>query len=70
MKKECDVLMMNKIKIDLVYTSVSDKSSKRKIFLTETLPKRIDKNQNKIIEEIIDNSDNLEGRRIENYHTI
>ena len=66
MKNEKDILKLSSIKNDLGYTGVGDRPSNRKIFLTITLPKIIDKIQNKIFEEIIDSSDNdLEGQGIE-----
>ena len=38
MKNEYDTLMMNNNKNDLNYTGVGDQSSRRKTFLTKTLP--------------------------------
>ena len=61
MKNTNDILMMNSIQNDLKYTSVGDKSSKRKSFLTITLPIFVDVIQNKTFDEILDNSDCLEG---------
>ena len=51
MKKENDILMMINIKGDLGYTGDVDKPSKRKSFLTKTLPKLVEKIQNKTFEE-------------------
>ena len=53
--------MLHKRKNDLNYTGVADKSSKRKTFLTKTLPKISDDIQNKTFEEIIDSSDDVQG---------
>ena len=64
MKNENDILMLNNVLIDLGYTGVRDGPSNRKTFL-KTLPKLVDKNQNKIFEENIDSSDtDLEGQGI------
>ena len=52
MKNENDILMMNNIVNDLGYTGVGDKDSKRKTFLTTTLPKLVDETQNKTFAEI------------------
>ena len=61
MKNESDILMMNNIKNDLGYTGVGDRDSKRKTFLTVTLPKLVEKIQNRTFEEIIDDSGDLRG---------
>ena len=61
MKNESDILMMNNIKNDLGYTGVGDRDSKRKTFLTVTLPKLVEKIQNRTFEEIIDDTDDLQG---------
>ena len=61
MKNESDILMMNNIKNDLGYTGVGDRDSKRKTFLTVTLPKLVEKIQNRTFEEIRDDSDDLQG---------
>ena len=52
--------MINNIRIISNYTSVVDKSSKRKTLLTITLPKLVDDMQSKTFDEIINDSDNLE----------
>ena len=63
MKNESDILMMNNFINDLEYTGVGDKDSKRKTFLTKTLPKLVNKIQNKTIEEIVNDSGNdLQGQ--------
>ena len=64
MKNGKDTLMLNNIKNDLGYTGVGDYSSKRKTFLTKTLPRLVEEIQNRTFEEITDNSD-LEGQGIE-----
>ena len=64
MKNESDILMMNNIKNDLGYTGVGDRASKRKTFLTITLPKLVEKIQNRTFEEITDNSDGLQGEGV------
>ena len=61
MKNESDILMMNNIIRDLGYTGDDDRDSKRKIFLTKTLPKLVEEIQNKTFEEITDDSDDLQG---------
>ena len=65
MKNENDILMMGNIINDSSYTDNGDKSSERKIFLPKTLPNTVDDTQNKTLDEIIDNSDKLEGERID-----
>ena len=64
MKNESDILMMNNIKNDLGYTGVGDRDSKRKTFLTKTLPKLVEKIQNRTFEELTDDSDNLQGEGV------
>ena len=61
MKNEVDILMMNNIKDDLGYTGLRDYPSKRKTFLTKTLPRLVEKIQNKTFEEFTDDSDDLQG---------
>ena len=46
-KNEADILMMSNFKNDLGYTGLRDYLSKRKTFLTVTLPKLVEKIQNK-----------------------
>ena len=41
MKKDSDILMMNKIQNDIGNTGICDKSSKRKKFLLIDLPKKV-----------------------------
>ena len=63
MKNESDILMMNNIINDLGYTGVGDRDSKRKTFLTKTLPSLVEKIQNRTFEEFIDDSDSdLQGQ--------
>ena len=64
MKNESDILMKNNTKNDLGYTGVGDRDSKRKTFLTITLPKLVEKIQNRTFEEITDGSDDLQGEGI------
>ena len=65
MKNESDILMMDNIINDLGYTGVGDRDSKRKTFLTITLPKLVEKIQNRTFEEITHDSDkNLQGEGI------
>ena len=59
MKNENDILMMNNIIRDLGYTGDGDRDSKRKIFLTKTLPKLVEDIQNKTFDEI-----DLEGQGV------
>ena len=61
MKNENDFLMMNTNIRDLGYTGVGAKKSKRKTFLTKTLPQLVEKIQNKTFEEITRDSDDLQG---------
>ena len=63
-KNENEILMMNYILHDLGYTGNGDKDSKRKIFLTKTLPKLVEKIQNKTFDEITDDSDDLKGQGV------
>ena len=65
LKNENDILMLYNIRNDLGYTGIGDNKSKRKTFLTETLPKLVEEIQNKIFEEINDDSDGLQGEGIE-----
>ena len=59
MKNENDFLIMNKILRDLGYTGDVDRDSKRKTFLTITLPKLVDEIQNRTFNEI-----DLEGQGV------
>ena len=62
MKNENDILMMNNIVNDLGYTGVGGKKSSRKTFFTTTLPKLVEKIQNKTFDEFTDDSDDLQGQ--------
>ena len=64
MKNENDILMLNNITRDLGYTGRGDYQSKRKTFLTETLPKLVEEIQNKTFEEITDDSNDLQGEGV------
>ena len=64
MKNENDILMLNNIIRDLGYTGRGDYQSKRKTFLTETLPKLVEDIQNKTFEEITNDSDDLQGEGV------
>ena len=52
MKNENDILMLNNIINVLGYTGDGDNKSKRKLFLTETLPKLVEDIQNRTFDEI------------------
>ena len=52
--------MYNNIR-DLGYYGTGDRDSKRKKFLTKKLPKLVEDIQNKTLDEITDNSDDLRG---------
>ena len=64
MKKENDFLVMNSIINDLGYTGISDKDSKRKTLVTKTLPKLVEKNQNKTFDEFTDDYNDLRGEGV------
>ena len=64
LKNENDILMLYKIVSDIGYTGIGDIKSKRKIFLTEKLPKLVEEIQNKTFEENTDDSDDLQGERV------
>ena len=64
MNHESDILKMNNIIRDLGYTGDVDKPSKRKTFLTITLPKLVEESQNKTFEEITDDSNDLQGEGV------
>ena len=57
---------MNRKKVTnyLGYTGAGDKQSKKKTFFTKTLPKKVEVIQNKRLDEIIDNSDDLQEEGI------
>ena len=59
LKNENDILLMNNIIRDLGYTGDGDRESKRKTFLTITLPKLVDEIQNRTFDEI-----DLEGQGV------
>ena len=59
MKKENDILMLNNIIRVLGYTGNGGSKSKRKTFLTETLPYSVEEIQNRTFDEI-----DLEGHRV------
>ena len=61
LKNENDILMLYNIVSDIGYTGTGDIKSKRKIFLTEKLPKLVEDIQNRTFEEITDDSDDLQG---------
>ena len=61
LKNENDILMLYNIIRDLGYTGIGDIKSKRKLFLTEKLPKLVEEIQNKTFEEINVDSDDLQG---------
>ena len=59
MKNENDILKLNNIIRDLGYTGRGDSQSKRKRFLTETLPNLVEEIQNRTFDEI-----DLEGQGV------
>ena len=65
MTNESDILMMNIIINDLVYTGVGDKDSKRKTFFTKKLPKLVEQIPSKTFDEITNDSDDLQGEGVE-----
>ena len=65
MENEDDILMMYNIVRDLGYTGVKDKKSNRKTFSTITLPKSVEKFQNKTFDEVtLDSDSNLQGQGV------
>ena len=64
MKNENDILMLDNIIKDLGYTGIGDNKSKRKTFLLEKLPKLVEEIQNRTFEEILDDSDDLQGQGV------
>ena len=67
MKNENDILMLNSIIRDLGYTGIGDNKSKRKTFLTETLPRLVEEIQNRTYEKItLDSDNNLQGEGVKN----
>ena len=65
LKNENDILMFYNIINYLGYTGIGDNKSKRKLFLTETLPKLVEEIQNKTFDEITDNSNSdLQGEGV------
>ena len=65
LKNENDILMLYNIINDLGYTGIGDNKSKRKTFLTETLPRLVEDIQNRTFEEITNNSDSdLQGEGV------
>ena len=64
LKNEYDILMLYNIINDLGYTGIGDNKSKRKLFLTETLPKLVEEIQNKTFEEITNDSNDLQGEGV------
>ena len=61
MENEYDILMMNNIIRDLVYTGIGDRQSNRKTFFRITLPQLVEKNQNKTFDKITDDFDDIQG---------
>ena len=58
MNNESDILMMNNITSDLGYTGARDRPSAGETYFTKTLPRLVEKIQNKTFDENIDSSDN------------
>ena len=59
MKKESDILLMSINLNDLGYTGIGDRESKTKRFFTKTLPKLVEKIQNKTFDDNTDEFDDL-----------
>ena len=66
LKNENDILMLYNIMKELGYTGRGDIKSKQKTFLSEKLPKLVEEIQNRTFEEIIDDSDDLQGQGVKN----
>ena len=64
LKNENDILMLYNIMKGLRYTGRGDIKTKRKTFLSEKLPKLVEEIQNRTFEEIIDDSDYLQGQGV------
>ena len=64
MKNEDDILMMYNIINDLSYTGRVDRSSNTRTFFTKTPPKLVEKIQSRVFDEIIDDSDDLQGEGV------
>ena len=64
LKSESDILMLYNIVNDIGYTGIGDIKSKRKIFLTEKLPKLVEEIQKGTFEEITDDSNYLDGEGV------
>ena len=64
MKNENDILMMYNIIRVLKYTNDGDRESKRKTFFRKILLKLFEDTQNKIFDEITDDSNNLQGEGV------
>ena len=64
LKNENDILMLYKNMKDLGYTGRGDIKSKRKTVLSEKLPKLVEEIQNRTFEEIIVDSDDLQGQGV------
>ena len=64
MTNENDILSRNIFIRDLGYTGYGDRDSKRKTFFTNKLPKLAEETQNKIFDEINDDSADLQGQGV------
>ena len=64
MKNENDIFLTNNNIRDVGYTGDGDKPSKRKKFLTITLPKLVEKYQKKTFDYITNDSDDLQGEGV------
>ena len=64
LKDESAILMMNNITRDLGYTSIGDKKSNRKTFLTKILPNLVEEIQNTNFDDITGDSDDLQGEGV------
>ena len=65
MENKNEISLMKKISNESNYTGIGDKSWKIKTFFTITLPKLLKCFRNKTFDELINDSDNIEGERIE-----
>ena len=62
MKNESDIFLMSNILNDLAFTGIDNRVSKRKTFFTKTLPKLVEKIENRTFDEFIEDSDDFQGQ--------
>ena len=70
MKNDDGFLMLYNILKDLGYTGNKDRPSNRKNFFTKDLPKKVSEIHNIRFDKNTDDSDDLQGEGVKNYHTI